>query len=67
MLLIDKKCIYILYIFLFSYSFGKRIGGAARRHNECLILEPSEMIVVSNKNTFLFFHLFFPFLPTLFF
>jgi hypothetical protein len=27
-------------------SFGKRIGGAARRHNECLILEPSEMIVI---------------------
>ena len=32
--------------FLFYCSFGKRIGGAARRHNECLILEPSEMIVV---------------------
>ena len=28
-------------------SFGKRVGGAARRHNECLILEHSEMIVVS--------------------
>ncbi|XP_040575322.1 rap guanine nucleotide exchange factor 2 isoform X3 [Lepeophtheirus salmonis] len=27
-------------------SFGKRIGGASRRHNECLILEPSEMIVI---------------------
>ncbi|CAB4069754.1 RAPGEF2 [Lepeophtheirus salmonis] len=27
-------------------TFGKRIGGASRRHNECLILEPSEMIVI---------------------
>ena len=63
LVLIDKKYNYI-YFFIF-YSFGKRIGGAARRHNECLILEPSEMIVVSNKNI-LFFHLFFPFSPILF-
>ncbi|XP_059092785.1 rap guanine nucleotide exchange factor 2-like isoform X1 [Tigriopus californicus] len=33
-------------MFLPRSSFGKRIGGAARRHNECLILEPSEMIVI---------------------
>lgn len=29
------------------YSFGKRTGGSARRPNECFVLEPSEMIVVS--------------------
>ena len=28
-------------------SFGKRSGGGGRRNNECLILEPSEMLVVS--------------------
>ncbi|XP_077506438.1 uncharacterized protein LOC144115812 [Amblyomma americanum] len=28
-------------------SFGKRSGGTGRRMNECLILEPSEMVVVS--------------------
>ena len=65
LVLIDKKCIYI-FIFYFFYSFGKRIGGAARRHNECLILEPSEMIVVSNKNI-LFSYLFFSFSPIFFF
>ncbi|XP_067136215.1 rap guanine nucleotide exchange factor 6-like isoform X3 [Centruroides vittatus] len=27
-------------------SFGKRSGGSGRRVNECLILEPSEMIVI---------------------
>ncbi|XP_071543383.1 uncharacterized protein PDZ-GEF isoform X3 [Panulirus ornatus] len=27
-------------------SFGKRSGGGGRRANECLILEPSEMIVI---------------------
>ncbi|XP_066987229.1 uncharacterized protein PDZ-GEF isoform X4 [Macrobrachium rosenbergii] len=27
-------------------SFGKRAGGGGRRTNECLILEPSEMIVI---------------------
>ena len=46
-----KKCqitSFIIFIFL-NFSFGKRIGGAARRHNECLILEPSEMIVVSQE------------------
>ena len=59
---------YLHIFFLFFYSFGKRIGGAARRHNECLILEPSEMIVVSNKNILYFFiYLHIPFLPTLFF
>lgn len=29
------------------FSFGKRTGGSARRPNECFVLEPSEMIVVS--------------------
>lgn len=33
--------------FYFCYSFGKRTGGSARRPNECFVLEPSEMIVVS--------------------
>ena len=43
------KLFYLFYfVSSFSFSFGKRIGGAARRHNECLILEPSEMIVVRN-------------------
>ena len=32
---------------VFIFSFGKRAGGFARRQNECLVLEPSEMIVVS--------------------
>lgn len=32
---------------LVCYSFGKRTGGSARRPNECFVLEPSEMIVVS--------------------
>ncbi|XP_042235626.1 rap guanine nucleotide exchange factor 2-like isoform X6 [Homarus americanus] len=30
----------------FSSCFGKRSGGGGRRTNECLILEPSEMIVI---------------------
>ncbi|CAN7992214.1 unnamed protein product, partial [Ixodes pacificus] len=39
-------------------SFGKRSGGTGRRMNECLILEPSEMVVVNNgaicgRSTFL--------------
>ncbi|KAK8750238.1 hypothetical protein OTU49_015334 [Cherax quadricarinatus] len=29
-----------------SSCFGKRSGGGGRRANECLILEPSEMIVI---------------------
>ncbi|ROT81632.1 Rap guanine nucleotide exchange factor 2 [Penaeus vannamei] len=29
-----------------NISFGKRSGGGGRRANECLILEPSEMIVI---------------------
>nr|CAD7455827.1 unnamed protein product [Timema tahoe] len=28
-------------------SFGKRTGGSARRPNECFVLEPSEMIVLT--------------------
>jgi len=27
--------------------FGKRSAGSTRRQNECLVLEPSEMIVVN--------------------
>ena len=38
---------------LIIFSFGKRAGGAARRQNECLVLEPSEMIVVSFFRLFL--------------
>ncbi|XP_013399838.1 rap guanine nucleotide exchange factor 6 isoform X2 [Lingula anatina] len=33
-------------MFLPRSSFGKRTAGCARRPNECLILEPSEMIVI---------------------
>ncbi|XP_076045359.1 rap guanine nucleotide exchange factor 6-like isoform X2 [Oratosquilla oratoria] len=33
-------------MFLPRSSFGKRSGGGGRRANECLILEPSEMIVI---------------------
>ena len=32
---------------IFISSFGKRSGVSVRRPNECLILEPSEMLVVS--------------------
>ncbi|GIY38900.1 hypothetical protein CEXT_232141 [Caerostris extrusa] len=35
---------------LFLTSFGKRSGGSGRRVNECLILEPSEMIVLGARN-----------------
>lgn len=31
----------------FSFSFGKRSAGSLRRGCECIVLEPSEMIVVS--------------------
>ncbi|CAD6226768.1 GSCOCG00005903001-RA-CDS [Cotesia congregata] len=31
----------------FSVCFGKRTGGSARRSNECFVLEPSQMVVVS--------------------
>lgn len=43
--------IIFLPLFLFFcvyYSFGKRSGVSIRRPNECLILEPSEMLVVSS-------------------
>lgn len=33
---------------LLCYSFGKRTGSNARRPNECFVLEPSEMLVVSD-------------------
>ncbi|GAB6028163.1 hypothetical protein CHUAL_002370 [Chamberlinius hualienensis] len=33
-------------MFLPRSSFGKRVNGSARRANECLILEPSEMLVI---------------------
>lgn len=39
--------VYNVYIYLCVFSFGKRTPGCARRASECLILEPSEMIVVS--------------------
>lgn len=39
-----------LIVFFFDYSFGKRSGVSIRRPNECLILEPSEMLVVSPRN-----------------
>ncbi len=41
-------CFKLLFSVLFS-SFGKRSDGGARRHNECIVLEPSEMIVVSTE------------------
>lgn len=34
-------------MFLFLSSFGKRSAGSLRRGCECIVLEPSEMIVVS--------------------
>ena len=37
------------------YSFGKRSGVSIRRPNECLILEPSEMLVVSKSVKFFLF------------
>ena len=41
-----------VYDFLY-FSFGKRVGDSARRQHECLVLEPSEMIVVrSLENSF---------------
>lgn len=36
---------------LFIFSFGKRSGVSIRRPNECLILEPSEMLVVSSVSS----------------
>ena len=39
-------------ILLSVRSFGKRSGGGGRRTNECLILEPSEMLVVSTAALF---------------
>lgn len=36
------------YFLFVNYSFGKRSGVSIRRPNECLILEPSEMLVVSS-------------------
>ena len=35
----------LIQVFLF-YSFGKRSAGSFRRGCECIVLEPSEMIVV---------------------
>jgi hypothetical protein len=32
---------------LCAFSFGKRNGASTRRPNECFVLEPSEMLVVS--------------------
>lgn len=54
-LLVFLISLIVVYFFLVSvsqsalvcYSFGKRTGGSARRPNECFVLEPSEMIVVS--------------------
>lgn len=37
------------FILFVCFSFGKRTGGSARRQNECFVLEPSEMIVVSTN------------------
>jgi hypothetical protein len=44
----------IEFVFVFVYSFGKRSGISIRRPNECLILEPSEMLVVSRPFDFFF-------------
>lgn len=46
-------------IFLF-FSFGKRSAGSFRRGCECIVLEPSEMIVVRifSCNFFNFFFFF---------
>lgn len=41
-----KFTIYVPWIFFFFSSFGKRSAGSFRRGCECIVLEPSEMIVV---------------------
>lgn len=41
-----NSCFSHYFYFLFS-SFGKRSAGSLRRGCECIVLEPSEMIVVS--------------------
>lgn len=46
-------------VFLF-FSFGKRSAGSFRRGCECIVLEPSEMIVV-RIFSFHFFNIFFSF------
>lgn len=38
-----------IFLFLFLSSFGKRSAGSLRRGCECIVLEPSEMIVVSSN------------------
>lgn len=39
--------IIIIFFVIFLFSFGKRSAGSLRRGCECIVLEPSEMIVVS--------------------
>lgn len=41
--------ILFMQLFCFLSSFGKRSAGSLRRGCECIVLEPSEMIVVSNQ------------------
>ena len=43
----DAHDIIIRNLFLFLNSFGKRSETTAYRTNECVVLEPSEMLVVS--------------------
>lgn len=52
-------------VFLF-FSFGKRSAGSFRRGCECIVLEPSEMIVV-RIFSFHFFNFFFFFRIELYF
>lgn len=48
LLLREKSFLIILIHVLFCiFSFGKRSAGSLRRGCECIVLEPSEMIVVS--------------------
>lgn len=44
----------LMEVFLF-FSFGKRSAGSFRRGCECIVLEPSEMIVVRIFFLFSFF------------
>ncbi len=44
----------IVRLFFFN-SFGKRTPSNQYRINECVVLEPSEMLVVSRHNIYIFF------------
>ena len=58
-----KRCCYnrfFSFLCLSIYSFGKRSGVSIRRPNECLILEPSEMLVVSKSLHYYYYYYYYP-------